>query len=96
MLSPLLFLGFVALIALLGAAGTHFIQAHLAILKIRREGGGMNGRMSEEWRRYRHPHLQQSTPVQPGRFAAAMRHNLIGFILLIAAFVLMALLFRAL
>jgi len=97
----LLVLGFAALIALLGAAGTQFILAYLTIQKIRREQGGgatglQTGRMSQEWRRYRHPHLDAERPPQAKPFAAAMRQNAYGFVFLFAAFALMALLFRAL
>lgn len=92
----LLLAGWVLEVALLAGAGVLFVRGQLALNRLRREGadvpGLQTGRMSQEWRRFRHPHLPPNRKDQ-GRMQDLSRLNLGGAALLLAALgLLMALL----
>lgn len=86
------------LVGLFAGAGAQFVGARLALDRMRREGadvpGLQTGRMSQEWRRFRHPHLPPNRRDQ-GRLQEVARRNLTGGALLAAALGLLAFLVRS-
>lgn len=85
--------GFILVIALFGAAGTHFVMAHLAMRKLQQgqEGAGL------DWRRFRHPHRTAAwSAPQRAVLARAMRSNLYGFLFLAAGAALLVVLWPSL
>jgi hypothetical protein len=84
----MLVLGWIVLVALFAGAGLMFVIGHLKLNQLRREGadvpGLQTGRMSREWRRFRHPHLPPNREDQ-ARMQEVVRANGIAVVLLLAA-----------
>lgn len=94
----MLLLGWLLLAGLFAGAGGLFVAAQLAMQRLRREGadvpGLQTGRMSQEWRRFRHPHLPPNRKDQ-GRMQKVTRLFHAGAVLLLMALGLLSFLMRA-
>jgi hypothetical protein len=83
----LLTLGYIAQIALYGAAGTQFIRAHLESRRMLRTRDDLPP--SQRWRLYRFPHLaMRRSPAQSASERRMQVMMLSGFLFLLLAFIL--------